>query len=61
MVPVTRNKNLETWNLEQSNSRAVEIYTQVERTVRNFKEPATDKTETDQVPIPETVGEDLPF
>jgi len=34
---------------------------QVERTVRNFKEPATDKTETDQALVPETVGEDLPF
>ena len=35
--------------------------TQVERTVRNFKEPATDKIETDQALVPETVGEDLPF
>ena len=35
--------------------------TQVEKTVRNFKEPATDKTETDQALVPETVCEDLPF
>ena len=35
--------------------------TQVERTVRNFKEPATDKTETAEAIVPETVGEDLPF
>jgi hypothetical protein len=30
---------------------------QFERTARNFKEPATDKTETDQALVPEAVGE----
>jgi antirestriction protein ArdC len=34
---------------------------QVERSVRNFKEPATDKTETDTVFAPETVDENRPF
>jgi len=61
--------NPETWNLElwnvgtASHFQIVFVFnnTQVERSVRNFKEPATDKTETDQALVPETVGEHLPF